>query len=257
MSEELCVEVLAATGNDTLLMLLLGAFLLFVAAGTVLLLRAKRLKRAAPALFLIPIVAGVLMLGTIPTPALAATGGMECVSETPPAQAPAPTPNPDPAPLPSPSPGDPVCDSGETLVDGVCVTDPVVCADGESLVDGECVVDPIECAEGEVLVNGVCEPLPVECPEGQVLIDGVCVDEIPECEPGQVLIDGICVDGPMPCRSNEVYLNADDSPTGVPGCFCKDGYIRENGVCVRAFAAREAQDQFTPEDAPVRLEVPA
>jgi hypothetical protein len=53
------------------------------------------------------------------------------------------------------APVDPVCGTGETLVDGVCVPDvidPPVCEAGEELVDGECV--PVTTTTGTTTVTG-------------------------------------------------------------------------------------------------------
>jgi len=58
-----------------------------------------------------------------------------------------------------------VCNTNQTLIDGVCVDNPPVCEPNQTLIDGECVVNP-----------------PVPCEEGYERIDGECV-LIPEDEP--------------------------------------------------------------------------
>lgn len=104
---------------------------------------------------------------------------------------------------------DPVCEDGETLVEGQCVVLPPECEDGETLVEGQCVVLPPECEDGETLVEGECVVLPPECEDGETLVEGQCVVLPPECEDGETLVEGQCVVLPPVCGDGEELIDGE------------------------------------------------
>ena len=90
---------------------------------------------------------------------------------------------------PPPDPEIKICESGQVLVDGQCITPTPTCTLPEVLVDGQCITPTPTCTFPEVLVDGQCITPTPTCTFPEVLVDGQC--EKPEPEPKKQKIDAI------------------------------------------------------------------
>lgn len=139
-----------------------------------------------------------------------------------------------------------LCKTGETCVNGACVSDcNPACGNGFRCKNNLCVEDNcygLGCPTGQICLNNACVKDPcggVSCNSGEYCRGGKCIKSCSgvSCNAGEICKEGSCVQDPcaaVRCASGQYCDQGTCQPSQCGGVYCTNGRMCEpsSGKCV-------------------------